>query len=107
MKQIRLTVLLFLGIAAFSQSEAPVAQLKTAPPPDLNLVLQSLERVEQHNPALSRAHEVTRHYKAFHGDDTQPSAEVTAQISFTPTDTRTFKITQSSGEARGEKIVRD
>ncbi len=107
MKQIRLTVLVFLGIAAFSQSEAPVAQVKTAPPPDLNLILQSLERVEQQNPALSRAHEVTRQYKTFHGDDTQPRAEVTAQISFTPPDTRTFKIVQSSGEPRGEKIVRD
>jgi len=106
-KQINLTVLLFLGIAAFSQSDVPVAQLKTVPPPDLNLVLQSLERVEQQNTALSRAHQVTRQYKAFHGDDTRPSAEVTAQISFTPPDTRTFKIIQSSGEPRGEKIVRD
>jgi hypothetical protein len=107
MKQIRLIVVLLLAtIASFSQSQESAAQAKTAPPPDLNLVLQSLERVEQQNPALSRAHEVTRHYKAFHGDDTQPSAEVTAQISFTPPDTRTFKIIQASGEPRGEKIVR-
>jgi hypothetical protein len=105
MKQIRWTVSLFLGLAVFSQ--AAVNDVKTAPPPNLNLVLPSLERAQQQNPALSRAHKATRYYKAFHGDDTQPSAEVTAEVSFTPPDTRTFKIIQSSGEPRGEKIVRD
>ncbi|HLG94708.1 MAG TPA: hypothetical protein VKX49_00200 [Bryobacteraceae bacterium] len=107
-KQTRLIVLVLLvTIATFSQSEAPVAEVKTAPPPDLNLVLQSIERVEQQNPALSRAHEVTRRYKAFYGDDTQPSAEITARMSFTPPDRSTFQIIQASGNPRGEKIVRD
>jgi hypothetical protein len=96
-KQIRLTVFLFLGIAAFSQSEAPVEQVKTASPPDLKLVLQSLERVEQQNLALSRAYEVTRQYKAFHGDETRPSAEVTAQISFTPPDTGRLRSSNRAG----------
>ncbi len=107
MKQIRLVVLLLLAtIASFSQPQESAAQVKTESP-DLNLVLPSLERVEQQNPALSRPYEMTRHYKAFHADDTQPSAEVTAQISFTPPNTKTFKILQASGNPRGEKIVRD
>jgi hypothetical protein len=107
MMQIRLIVLLSLvTVASFSQPQESAAQAK-AESPDLNLVLQSLERVEQQNPALSRAYEITRQYKAFHGDDTQPSAEVTAQISFTPPDKKTFKILQASGNPRGEKIVRD
>jgi len=106
MKQITLIVLVLLWtVASLSQSEAPTAEAKTASP-DLNLVLQSIERVEQQNPTLTRPYEVTRHYKAFHADDTQPSAEVTAQISFTPPDTKTFKIIQASGNPRGEKIVR-
>jgi hypothetical protein len=32
-----------------------------------------MERVQQQNPALSLSHQVTRHYKAFHGDDAQPT----------------------------------
>src|SRR5947207_14935959 len=104
MMQIRLVVLLLLvTIASFSQPQESAAQAK-AEPPDLNLVLQSVERVEQQNPALSRPYEMTRHYKAFHADDTQPSAEVTAQISFTPPDTKTFKILKASGNHRGENI---
>jgi hypothetical protein len=105
--QIRLVVLLLIvTIASSSQPQESAAQAKSESP-DLNLVLQSVERVEQQNPAHSRPYKMARHYKAFHGEDTQPSAEVTVQISFTPPDTKTFKILQASGNPRGEKIVRD
>ena len=96
-----------MTIAAFSQSEAPIAHTRTAPAPDVNLIPQSMERVQQQNAALSRPHQVTRHSKAFHGDDAQPSAEITPQISFTPPNTTTFNILQASGNPRGERIVRD
>jgi hypothetical protein len=108
MKQIELLVLLcFLApIALFSQSHSPTAEAKTTSP-DLNLIMQSLERVEQQNPARFRPYEVTRQYKAFRADDKQPTAEVTAQISFTPPNRKTFRIIQASGNPRGAKIVRD
>ena len=66
-----------------------------------------MEDVEHENPAHSRPYEVTREYKVFRGSDTQPSSEVMAQINFVPPNQKTYKITQSRGNSRGEKIVRD
>jgi hypothetical protein len=107
MKPTRLMALvLFPTMASFSQSPPPVSGPETTPP-DLNSIVQGLERVEQENLARSRPYEVTRQYKAFRAEDKQPTAEVTAQISFTPPNTKTFQILQSSGNARGEKIVRN
>ncbi len=57
------------------------------------------------NPALSRPYEMTRQYKVFRGDDTKPTSEVTAQVSFTPPDIKTFKITEEQGNPRGKKII--
>ena len=59
------------------------AQDLKASPPNLDLILDSMERTEEQNPALSRPYEVTRQYKVFRGEDTKPTSEVTAQISFT------------------------
>jgi len=72
----------------------------------LDATLQSIERAQQQNPAQLRPYEVTRKYKVFRADDKQPISEVTAQISFTPPDKKTYKITETNGNARGEKIVR-
>jgi hypothetical protein len=106
MKQGSLVVFLLLAtVPSFSQSHSPTAAPETTSP-DVNVILQSLEHVEQRNPALSRSYEVTRQYKVFRADNKQPTAEVSAQISFTPPSTKTFKITQASGNPRGEKIVR-
>jgi hypothetical protein len=87
----------------WSQSQAPVIETTA---PDLNAILQSMERAQQQNPAQLRPYEVTRKYKVFRADDRQPISEITTQISFTPPDTKTYKITQASGSPRGEKIVR-
>jgi len=107
MQQIRLIVLLLLvTTVAFSQPPAPPAEANDKSP-DLNQILQTLERVEQQNLARSRAYELTRQYKAFRGEDKHPTAEITAQINFTPPDKKTFKILQARGNARAEKIVRN
>jgi hypothetical protein len=73
--------------------------------PKLNSILDSLERTGEQNPALSRPYEVTREYKVFRSDDLKPMSDVTAQVSFTPPDTKTFKITDAQGSPRGKKIV--
>lgn len=65
-----------------------------------------MERTEEQNPALFRPYEVTREYKIFRGNASEPAADVTAQVSFTPPDTKTFKIIDARGDPRGEKIVR-
>jgi hypothetical protein len=73
----------------------------------LDLILDNLERTEQQNAALSRPYEVARKYILFRRDDRKPSSEVTAQISFTPPNIKTFNITEERGNPRGRKIVRD
>jgi hypothetical protein len=107
MQQIRLIVLLLLAtFASFAQPPALPAEANLTTP-DLNVILENLERVEQQNSARSRPYELTRQYKAFRDDDKKPTAEITAQINFTPPDGKTFKILQGSGNARAEKIVRN
>ena len=104
MKHIWLAVLLLTAaVASPPQSPAPIIETIA---PDLDATLKSIERAQQQNPAQSRPYEVTRKYKVFRADDKQPISEVTTQISFTPPDVKTYKITQASGSPRGEKIVR-
>jgi hypothetical protein len=75
--------------------------------PNLDLILDNLERTEEQNAALSRPYEVAREYILFRGNDRKPSSEVTAQISFTPPNIKTFNITEEHGNPRAKKIVRD
>src|SRR5580704_13317030 len=67
-------------------------QKAEARPPSLDLILDSLERTEEQNPALSQPYEVTREYKVFRNDDPMPDSDITARISFTPPETKTFQI---------------
>ena len=100
-----LPVLVFLTtVASSSQVPSSTAEIQS---PDLNLILQRLEDVQQQDPAQSRPHEVTREYKVFRGYDKQPISMVVAQINFVPPDIKTYKITQARGNPRGEKMVRE
>jgi hypothetical protein len=75
--------------------------------PDLNLILQRMEDISHRDPAQSRPYEVTREYKVFRGADKQSTSEVMAQINFVPPDMKTYKIIQSKGNSRGERMVRE
>lgn len=104
MKQNWLMILVLSATTAcWSQSQTPVIETSA---PDLDVILQSIEHAQQQNRAQLRPYQVTRRYQVFRSDDKQPTSEVTAQINFTPPDTKTFKITKASGNSRGEKIVR-
>jgi hypothetical protein len=81
------------------------AQETKVAPPNLNSILDSLERTGVQNPALSQPHELMREYKVFHSDDPKPISDITTQINFTPPDVKTFKITDAQGSATGKKIV--
>ena len=81
------------------------AQEAEANPPSLDLILDSLERTAQQNPALSEPYEVTREYKVFRENDPMPVSHIMAQISFTPPETKTFQITKTEGSPRGKRIV--
>jgi hypothetical protein len=104
-KRDSLIVLLSLVAATWFFPDSLHGQEAKADPPNLNSILDSLERTEGENPALSRPHKVTREYKVFQRDDPEPISDVTTQISFTPPDIKTFKITDSQGSPRGKKIV--
>jgi hypothetical protein len=84
----------------------PASTLQTKYP-DLNLIVERLEDGQHQNPARSRPYEVTREYKVFRGNDKQPTSEIMAQIDFVPPDRKTYKITQTQGSLRGEKMVRE
>ena len=103
MKQVWPAVLLASAASASWSQSVPVIETTA---PDLDATLQSIERAQQQNPAQLRPYEVTRKYKVFRADDKQPISEVMAQISFTPPDKKTYKITETNGNARGENIVR-
>lgn len=101
----RVVLLLSLVATALAFPYSLHAQEAAASPPDLNLILDSLERTQEQNPALSQPYEVTRDYQLFRGDDPMPASVVTAQIGFTPPDTKTFQIIKAEGSPRGKKIV--
>jgi hypothetical protein len=54
----------------------------------------------------AKSYDVTREYKLFHGAETQPASEVTAQVDFVAPDMVRYKINQIRGSSRGEQIVR-
>src|SRR5260370_1873707 len=78
---------------------------EAATQPKLNSILDSLERTGEQNPAFSQHYDVTREYKVFRRNDPKPISDVTAQVSFTPPDTKTFRITDAQGSPTGERIV--
>jgi hypothetical protein len=103
----RLWLPVFVFLATLTSSPQVPSSTTEVRPPDLNVILQRLEDVQHQDPAESRPYEVTREYKVFRGYDKQPTSEVMAQINFVPPDTKTYKITQTRGNSRGEKIVRE
>lgn len=99
-----LAVFVFLpAVISSSQVSSSITEVK---PPNLNVILRGLEEIQHRDPSQFRPYEVTREYKLFHGDDKQPTSEVTSQIKFVPPDMKTYTITRSRGNSRGEKIVR-
>jgi hypothetical protein len=81
-----LIVLLSVVAAIWFFPDSLHAQEAKADPPNLNSILDSLERTAEQNPALSRPHEVTRAYKVFQDDDPKPISNVMTQIWFTTPD---------------------
>jgi hypothetical protein len=49
---------------------------------------------------------LTRQYQMFHGEEQTPASQVKAQISVVPPSEREYKIIESEGSDRGEKVVR-
>jgi hypothetical protein len=98
-------VFIFLvALVLSSQMPASTPKIKF---PDLSLIVQRLEDVQQQNRAQSHPYEVTRQYEVFRGNDKQPTSEIMTQIDFVPPDIKTYKITQTRGNSTGDKMVRE
>ncbi|MGB7547743.1 MAG: hypothetical protein WBM14_08335 [Terracidiphilus sp.] len=97
-------LVLLATLTSSSQAISSTAEIKS---PDLDLILQRIEDVQHQDPAESRPYEVTREYKVFRGYDKQPVSEVIAEIDFVPPDTKTYRITQTSGNVLGERVIRE
>jgi hypothetical protein len=104
-KRYGLVILVSLVATTLAFPHSSHAQEAEAHPPSLDLILDSLERTAEQNPALSQPYEVMREYKVFREDDPMPVSALMAQINFTPPDTKTFQITKAEGSPRGKKIV--
>ena len=100
-----LVILVSLVATTLAFPHSSHAQEAEPHPPSLDLILDSLERTAEQNPALSKPYEVMREYKVFREDDPTPVSDIMAEISFTPPETKTFQITKAEGSPRGKKIV--
>ena len=87
-----------------ASSDQAASQAKA---PDLNAIVRSMEAAEQQNPAKTQGYTVTRSYKLFQDDKPQPVSRTLAEVTYVPPGTKNYKIKQSSGIARGQKMVLD
>lgn len=94
-----------MAVAQAPSSELPVRNSDAVP--DINAIVDHVERAAAENRAHYRAYTVTRDYRFYNENSEQPASEVVAQVSFVPPDNKSFEITASSGSSRGEKVVRD
>lgn len=98
---------IFVLLVSVTSPSQDVSLSPEVTPSDLGSILQRLEMVQSQDPAQSRPYEVTRAYKVFQGDEKQSSSAATVRINFVPPATKTYRITQASGQSRGEKMVRE
>lgn len=95
-------VVLLTGGTLSRAEQGPAPDLN---PLDLNQIVSRMEAArllaKETEPFL-----LTREYRMFHGNDAQPASEVKAQINFVPPHERDYKIVESKGSDRGEKVVR-
>ncbi len=91
-----------LPIVAHSQQKAIRAEGQT---PTLDEIVTRMEAARIRN-KVTPAFQLTREYKMFHGDDRSPASDVKAEINVVPPSQRDFRIIDSRGNDRGEKVVR-
>jgi hypothetical protein len=72
---------------------------------DLSQIVSQMESARTHT-KVTEAFLVTREYRMFHGDEPQPASEVKAEINVVPPNEHDYKILESKGSGRGEKVVR-
>lgn len=80
-----------------------IAQQATTP--DVNAIVTRMMAVRRQNHDRTKAYTVKRNYQLF-DKQSQPKAQVVADITYLPPDQKQYRIESSSGGV-GEKVVRD
>lgn len=93
---------LLLLLAAVASTPAQTAST----PPSLETIVARMAEARAENRARLRSHAVTRQYTLFGKERDKSKAEVTAEVSFVPPNSKNFTIRQSSGSGLGLKLVR-
>lgn len=93
---------LFVSLAvvasASAQSGSPALTLET--------ILERMAQARAENRARFRSFVVTRNYTLFGKERDKSKAEVTAEVTFVPPNSKQFSIQQSTGSRFGERLVR-
>jgi outer membrane lipoprotein-sorting protein len=84
---------------------AQVASAQTGKAPDVNSIVDRMMAALQENRAHLRAFTVKRHYQLL-DKQSQPKAEIVAEITYHPPGPNQYHIERSSG-GMGEKVLRD
>ena len=93
-----------LPIIAHTQDRARDAGTRVQSP-TLDEIVNRMEEARLRN-KTTPPFQLTREYKMFHGDDRSPASDVKAEINVIPPSDREFRIIDSRGSDRGEKVVR-
>lgn len=84
-----------------------VSLLGAQPPAalDLNQIVSRMEQARLF-PRQTAPFQLTREYRLFHEKDSHPTSEVKAEINVIPPHEHDYRIVESKGSGRGEKVVR-
>jgi len=74
--------------------------------PGINTIVARMAQARAENRARLRPYTVTRDYKLFGKERTKNKAQVIADVSFVPPDSKQYAIEQTHGAGLGERIVR-
>ena len=87
-----------MAVCASAQTEGTV--------PSLTAIVARMAQARAENRSRLRPYIVTRDYKLFGKDESQTKAQVIADISFVPPNSKQYAIEQVTGTGLGERIVR-
>jgi hypothetical protein len=74
--------------------------------PALAEIVERLAHAQQENHLAARAYTVLRNYELVNGKKPESSSQVQAEVSYSPPGTKEYAIRATSGNGRGERVVR-
>jgi len=98
------SVILLAG--SFGLGAVASAQAHSGSVPTVETILARMARARTENRARLRPYRVTRDYKLFGQEKQTTKAEVIADVTFVPPDSKQYAIQRANGTGLGEKIVR-